>query len=217
MKTNEYLIHPFNFLWAVPTVKVNMDIVDCTELAKGVEVYEDQGFVYSEYKPSGSSYVCKVGYYISTVIKPVNPAAFLLEVLIDAQETKKFGSIIGGRLISSTKFKPNLYLQCGEMENGVGPRIIKADRNGMTYTTAATEQKLQSPFVEEVLFIGGPEGVPPWKPSKISGFESSTFEPVKSNRLHDAGTVTSFLDFDEFAIQVKGVQRHGAEYEDLLS
>ena len=89
--TSNYKIHPYCFLSALPEAKVLMSLIDCTQQANEVEVHNDDGFIYSEYKHDGSNKPLKVGYRLPEVISPASADTFLAEVLVEDAAGHTYG------------------------------------------------------------------------------------------------------------------------------
>ena len=93
-KTNEHYIHPYCFITALPHIKATMQLVDCTEQAKQAEVHNDDGFIYSEYTPDGTTKQLNVGYRFPKDFTPASADTFLIEVLVEDSEGHTYGSIV---------------------------------------------------------------------------------------------------------------------------
>jgi hypothetical protein len=99
-KTNEYSIHPYCFIFALPASKAIIPSVDCTEQAKQSEVRNDDGFIYSKYKQTGADKPLNVGYRFPKDFTPASADTFLVEVLVEDSEGHTYGSIVGGTILS---------------------------------------------------------------------------------------------------------------------
>jgi len=209
-KTNDYKIHPYCFISALPDTKVLMSLVNCTQQANEVEVHNDDGFIYSEYKHDGSNGLLKVGYRLPEVISPASADTFLAEVLVEDAAGRTYGSIVGGTILSPTDIKPAIHIQCGDRAHGGNPRIVEAIRAGLTYTTDATMKRYLNPEMKHVVHIAGPEGSLPWISLRPDSSSSVRMDIDTANELCDdpsvrAGTVSSYFDIKTCMLELKEV------------
>ena len=210
-KTNEHSIHPYCFITALPHIKATMQLVDCTEQAKQTEVHNDDGFIYSEYTPDGTTKQLNVGYRFPKDFTPASADTFLIEVLVEDSEGHTYGSIVAGTILSPTKIKPAMYIQCGDRAHGGDPRIVEATRDGLTYTTAATMKMCLNPELIQTLHIAGPVGSLPWSSSCTGDNPKVRINLGVGGQLCDdpskqAGTITSYLDLESYAVRLIGLE-----------
>ena len=101
---SNYTIHPYCFVSALPEARVFMSLIDCTQQASEVEVHNDDGFIYSEYKHNGSSQNLKVGYRLPEVISPASAGHLSLQrCWLKMRQVHTYGSIVGGTIPISYK------------------------------------------------------------------------------------------------------------------
>ena len=210
-KTNEYSIHPYCFIFAQPASTAAMLSVDCAEQARQAQVYNDDGFIYSEYKQTGAGKPLKVGYRFPKDFTPASADTFLIEVLVEDSEGHTYGSIVAGTILSPTKIKPAMYIQCGDRARGGYPRIVEAIRAGLTYTTAATMKMCHNPELIQALHIAGPVGSLPWNSSCAADHPKVRINLGVGGQLCDdpskqAGTITSYLDLESYAVRLIGLE-----------
>ena len=213
-KTNEHSIHPYCFITALPHIKATMQLVDCTEQAKQAEVHNDDGFIYSEYTPDGTTKQLNVGYRFPKDFTPASADTFLIEVLVEDSEGHTYGSIVAGTILSPTKIKPAMYIQCGDRARGGDPRIVEATRAGLTYTTAATMKMCLNPELKHVVHIAGREDSLPWvSPSSEASSNvwmvTDTTNELCNNPSKRAGTITSYLDIETCTLELQGASNIG--------
>jgi hypothetical protein len=213
-KTNEYSIHPYCFIFAQPASTAAMLSVDCAEQARQAQVYNDDGFIYSEYKQTGAGKPLKVGYRFPKDFTPASADTFLIEVLVEDSEGHTYGSIVAGTILSPTKIKPAMYIQCGDRARGGDPRIVEATRAGLTYTTAATMKMCLNPELKHVVHIAGPEDSLPWvSPSSEASSNvwmvTDTTNELCNNPSKRAGTITSYLDIETCTLELQGTSNIG--------
>jgi len=211
MNNTHYIIHPYCFLFTLPSTVTDMAMVDCTESAQQAEVHNDDGFIYSEYRNAGATKSLKVGYRFPKDFTPASADRFLVEVLVDDSEGHTFGSIVGGTILSPTEIKPAIHIQCGDRARGGDPRIVEANRAGLTYTTAATMKICHNPELKHVIHIAGPEGSLPWvspssKTSSNARIVTDTANELCNDPSTRAGIITSYLDIGTCTLEFKGVQ-----------
>ena len=198
-KTSDYKLHPYCFISALPDTKVLMPLIDCTQQANLAEVHNDDGFIYSEYKHDGASEPLKVGYRLPEVISPASADTFLAEVLVEDVAGHTYGSIVGGTILSPTKFKPAIYIQCGDRACGGDPRIVDGSKAGLTYTTAATMKLCLNPELRQEVHLAASDNPPSWNShcafyspevvTTLSGDSAVCDDPTKQ-----AGKMTSYFD-----------------------
>jgi len=211
MNNTDYQVHPYCLLFVLTEGIPNMPQVDCTRQAKGVEVYNDDGFIYSEYTKLGHDKPLRVGYRLPTVIKPVTKSSVLLEVLIDDTKGRQYGSIVGGVVVSPTVFEPAIRIQCGDRARGGDPRIIQGNRAGLTYTTAATMKGCLNPKVAQTLCIAGPNETSAWfsaysNPSTSIEICVGADVELCDDPTNEAGRITSYLELECYAIKLLGIK-----------
>ena len=211
MNNTNYIIHPYCFLFTLPSTANDMAMIDCTEQAKQSEVHNDDGFIYSEYKQTGVGKRLKVGYRYPKGFTPVTADRFLVEVLVDDSEGRTYGSIVAGTILSPTEITPAMHIQCGDRANGGDPRIVEATRASLTYTTAATMKLCLSPKLKQVIHIAGPDGSLPWSSSCAGDSLKVKINLGDRGQLCDdpskqAGTIASFLDLDSYSVKLVGVE-----------
>ena len=209
-KTNEHSIHPYCFITALPHIKASMQLVDCTEQAKQAEVHNDDGFIYSEYTPDGTTKQLNVGYRFPKDFTPASADTFLIEVLVEDSEGHTYGSIVAGTILSPTKIKPAMYIQCGDRANGGDPRIVEATRAGLTYTTAATMKMCHYSELEHIVHIAGPEGSLPWISHSQEAYTNTrmvtdTVDELCNDPSKRAGTITINLDIETCTLELQGI------------
>jgi len=212
-KTNECSIHPYCFIFAQPASTAAMQLVDCTEQAKQAEVHNNEGFIYSEYTPNGATKPLKVGYRFPKGFTPASADTFFVEILVDDTEGHTYGSIVAGTILSPTEIKPAMHIQCGDRAHGGDPRIIDADKAGMTFTTAATLEMCLNPEVRQEVHVAGAGSPIDWK-----SYTSTYSSPIKTslagacnNPGKQAGKWVHYFDSRSLSLELIKVDIEGAD------
>ena len=213
---SNYTIHPYCFVSALPEARVLMSLIDCTQQASEVEVHNDDGFIYSEYKHNGSSQNLKVGYRLPEVISSASADTFFAEVLVEDAAGRTYGSIVGGKIISPTKLKPAIYIQCGDRACGGDPRIVDISRAGLTYTTAATMKLCLNPELRQEVHLAVSDNPPSWNShcASYSPEVKATFSgdaEVCNDPTKQAGKMTSYFDIVNHIVKLSGVEIDGSK------
>ena len=216
MKETRYYIHPYCFLLASPEARFDISLSDCTHQASQVEVHNEDGFIYSEFNTTGTDAVLKVGYRLPEVASLASSNAFLAEVLVEDALGRQFGSIVGGIIISPTKIKPAMYIQCGDRAHGGDPRIVDAARAGLTYTTAATMKLCLNPELRQEVHVVESDNPASWKshsacftPEVVTTASCGT--DICNDPTKQAGTLVHLFDSVTRTVRLTEVEIDGSK------